>query len=89
MMCYSQNNWKQIQNQSLKQGLFTANEDAIITKKLLEASSTENGKLPRGIWVDLSHDLNRDLNSVYEHWRQILSKKSELSSFQSAAMRNR
>ena len=75
MMCYSQNNWKQIQNQSLKQGPFTANEDDIIINKLLEAL-TEYGKLPRGIWVQISHGLNRDLNSVYEHWRQILSKKN-------------
>ena len=74
MLWYSQNNWKQIQNQSLKQGPFTANEDEIIINKLLEAL-TEYGKLPRGIWVLISHGLNRDLNSVYEHWRQILSKK--------------
>jgi len=75
VMCYSQNNWKQIQNQSLKQGLFTANEDEFIINKLLEAL-TEYGELPRGIWVQISHGLNRDLNSVFEHWRQILSKKN-------------
>jgi hypothetical protein len=59
----------------LKQGPFTANEDDIIINKLLEAL-TEYGKVPRGIWVEISHGLKRDLNSVYEHWRQILSKKS-------------
>ena len=75
MLWYSQNNWKHIKNQSLKQGPFTADEDDIIINKLLEAL-TEYGKVPRGIWVEISHGLNRDLNSVYEHWRQVLSKKS-------------
>ena len=59
----------------MKQGPFNANEDEVIIKKLQE-SFTKYEKLPRGFWVEISHCLNRDLNSVYEHWRQILSKKN-------------
>jgi len=33
------------------------------------------GGLPRGIWISIAVDLNRDLKCVYAHWRQILSKK--------------
>jgi len=53
------------------------NSDLCHTSSTSSTNTTDRGEggLPRGIWISIAEDLNRDLKCVYAHWRQILSKQ--------------
>ncbi len=65
-----QTKWEGLVASRLKQGHFTAEEDAIILQRVVEW-----GDKGQGLWGALEKELERPCKQINKRWRNILSKR--------------